>query len=197
MVRKKILPTYVQSLYRSPRQWLRPGTGLRQAGRGPPRIESWARRRLPGFFEKQRDPRRDEVIARNAQRLSQTPILPDGQSVTMAAYCASPDDRRTDFQSVRVAGASVRLLTTLSATCRERSGSACGGEGRACGGEGRACGGEGRKVGGEGGQSLTSNPSREGVGLQAAEVIDWHWLQTAAMDQQRAALAAIGVGGLA
>src|SRR5712691_10809742 len=47
------------------------------------------------------------------------------------------------------AGASVRLLITLSTTCRVSTGSACGREGRLCGREGRLCGREGRKGGGE------------------------------------------------
>jgi hypothetical protein len=54
-------------------------------------------------------------------------------------------------------------------------------------------------LGQEGGQILTSNPAREffgGVGLHVAGVIDWHWLQKAAMDLQRTALALIGFGAL-
>ena|SRR5882672_10961281 len=35
-----------------------------------------------------------------------------------------------------------------------------------------------------------------GIGLQVVEVIDGHWLRKVAMDHQRAALAAIDVGGV-
>src|SRR6266849_3672550 len=103
----------------------------------------------------------------------------------------------------RACGVSVRLLNTLSATCRERSGSACGGEGRACGGEGRACGGEGRacggegpNVGGEGGQSLTSKRAGRWVGGlgHLAAAIDAEWQGKTRIDHQWAALTPIGRG---
>ena len=52
-------------------------------------------------------------------------------------------------------------------------------------------------LGQEGGQCLTSKRTRQcfgGVGLRVADVIDRHWLQKAAMDHQRAALAVIDLG---
>src|SRR5712691_9498475 len=84
------------------------------------------------------------------------------------------------------ANVSVRLLNTLSTTCRVSRGSAYGGEGRACGGEGRACGREGPRSGGEGGQSLTSNRAVRwvgGVGLHFAGIIDADWQGMTRIDQ--------------